>query len=140
MVTALKDHAVLAFFKGVLLKDPHNLLVAPGKHSQSDRQFRFTRLEEILAIEEVIARYIQEAIELEREGKVVELKKDTEPIPEELAAVFMSSPEVERAFFALTPGRQRGYLLHFNQAKQSKTRVSRIEKYLPWILDGKGIH
>ena len=140
MITALKNHAVLAFFKGVLLKDPHNLLVAPGKHSQSDRQFRFTQMEEILKNEEIISSYIQEAIQIEKDGREVDFQKSQDPIPIELQQKFAELPELRQAFFTLTPGRQRGYLLHFNQAKQSKTRTSRIEKYIPWILDGKGIH
>jgi uncharacterized protein YdeI (YjbR/CyaY-like superfamily) len=140
MVTALKPHAVLSFFKGVLLKDPHHLLVAPGKNSQSDRQFRFTQVEDILDNEAIIAAYIQEAIQIEKDGREVDFQKSQDPIPIELQQKFAELPELRQAFFALTPGRQRGYLLHFNQAKQSKTRLSRIEKYIPWILDGTGIH
>lgn len=140
IATALKDCAVLAFFKGVLLKDAEQLLVAPGKHSQSDRQFRFTSLQQIRDMEATVKAYIYEALEIEKAGTEVELKKELEPLPEELIQRFGEEPALEVAFKALTPGRQRGYILHFSQAKQSATRLSRIEKCRTKIMHGKGFH
>lgn len=139
-VSALKESAVLSFFKGVLLKDQAKLLEAPGENSQSVRLAKFTNLDQIKDHEQVLRSYIVEAIEIEKQGKKVHFKKNPEPIPEELEHVFEQKPEVEKAFYALTPGRQRGYILHFSQPKQSKTRVSRIEKYIPRIMEGLGFH
>lgn len=140
IVTALKDYACLAFFKGVLLKDPDKLLIAPGKSSQSDRQFRFTNADDILKLESTIKAYIHEAIEVEKAGLKVNFKKNLEPIPEELLQKFEAYPDLKTAFEALTPGRQRGYILHFSAPKQSATRTSRIEKCIDKIMTGKGFH
>lgn len=132
----LKEYATIAFFKGTLLKDSINILVAPGESSQSIRQLRFTDVNKIREIESTIKDYIYEAIEVEKLGLKVTVKKKPEPIPEELQQKLGGNPEFKTAFEALTPGRQRGYILHFSQSKQSGTRVSRIEKCTPKILNG----
>ena len=138
--TAFREYAALAFFKGALLKDPEHILIAPGENSQSNLQARFTSVEEILAKEDILAAYIREAIEVEKSGKQVALKETSDyPMPEELLQAMQANPDLKTAFEALTPGRQRGYLLHFASAKQSKTRTARIEKYTPKILAGKGM-
>ncbi len=138
MVTAFKDHAVLSFFKGVLLKDSHKLLVSPGVSSQANRQFRFTKASQIIEQEAIIRSYIFEALEIEKAGLKVEFKRDPETMPEELLDKFEEFPDFKTAFEALTPGRRRGYILHFGQPKQSVTRTSRIEKCMPKIFEGKG--
>ncbi len=140
IATAFKDYAALAFFKGSLLKDPNNILVAPGEHSQASRLAKFTDIEQVENLDDVLRAYIFEAIDLEKTGKQLEFKKDPEPIPAELQAKFDQMPELKTAFEALTPGRQRGYIIHFTQPKQSKTRESRIEKCVEKILRGEGFH
>ena len=140
MVSAMKEYACLAFFKGTLLKDEKGLLVAPGKSSQSSRQLRFTEVNDILQMEAMLKAYIYEALEVEKAGLKVQFKKNPEPIPKELQDKLDENPEFKTAFEALTPGRQRGYILHFSQPKHSKTRVTRIEKCIPQILDGLGMH
>ncbi len=140
IVTALRDYAALAFFKGTLLKDTHGLLVAPGERSQAARQLRFTDIQTIREKEVMIKTYIHQAIEVEKAGLQVQFKKNREPLPEELIQQFEKDPELKAAFNALTPGKQRGYLIHFSQPKQSVTRVSRIEKCIPKILKGEGMH
>jgi uncharacterized protein YdeI (YjbR/CyaY-like superfamily) len=138
IISAFKDFAGLNFFKGALLKDSEGLLTSPGESSQSARYMKFTKLDDIKKLESTIKTYIQEAIELEKSGKKVEFKKNLEPIPDELIQKFQENPGLKEAFDALTPGRQRGYILHFSQPKQSKTREARIEKQIPKILDGLG--
>lgn len=140
MVTAFKEYAALAFFKGALLEDLHGILVAPGESSQSARQVRFTSVKGILELEPILKAYIYEAIEVEKAGLKVKFKKNPEPIPEELLKKFNEEPALKTAFKALTPGRQRGYILHFSQPAQSKTRESRIEKCMENILKGKGLN
>ena len=140
MVTAFKAYATLAFFKGALLKDPHHILVSPGEHSQASRQIRFTAVKDIMAMESILKEYIYEAIEIEKAGLKVHFKKEPEPMPAELRRILDESPGLKSAFEGLTPGRQRGYILHFSQPKQSKTRVARIEKCRDKILNGKGFH
>lgn len=140
-LSALKESVVLGFFKGALLKDPAGILEKPGENTQAARQISFTRLAEIDAAESTLKAYLQEAIEVEKAGLEVELKKTSEfDVPEEFLVKLEENPELQEAFEALTPGRQRGYLLYFAGAKQSKTRTSRVEKYIPKILDGKGFH
>ncbi len=139
ILAAFKDFCSVSFFKGTLLKDPEGVLESPGPSSQAVRQFKFTNLEQIAEMEPVIKTYLQEAIEIEEAGLKVEFKKNPEPIPDELQQKFDQDPAFEAAFLALTPGRQRGYILYFSGAKQSATRVSRIEKYLPQIFEGKGM-
>lgn len=139
IVSALKDYCAISFFKGVLLQDAHKILEKPGPNSQSDRLLKFTSLQQIIDIEDTIKAYIFEAIEVEKAGLKVEYKaKDDLDYPEELLAKFEEQPEVKDAFEALTPGRKRGYILHFTQPKQSQTRTKRIEKMIPKILEGKG--
>ena len=140
LVTAFKEFCCISFFKGVLLKDEHQLLEAPGENSQSVRFMKFTNVNDIKAYETYIKAYIFEAIDVEKAGLKVAFKKEPEPIPEELLEVFKATPELKTAFEALTPGRQRCYILHFSQAKQSKTRMARIQKYIPKIVAGKGFH
>lgn len=140
MVSALKDYCCISFFKGSLLSDSKNLLVKPGPNSQAARLFKFIGVDEIVAIESDIKAYIFESIEVEKAGLNVTFKKNPEPIPPELESKFNEDPVLKTAFEALTPGRQRGYIIHFSQPKQEKTRVSRIEKCIPMILSGIGLH
>ncbi|HBL45827.1 YdeI/OmpD-associated family protein [Gimesia sp.] len=140
LIGAFKDNCVLSFFKGALLKDDLGILTKPGENTQAGRVVRFTSLQEIIELEPVLKAYIAEAIEVEKAGLKVDVKKEAEPIPAEFQKKLDESPALQTAFEALTPGRQRGYLMHFSAAKQSKTREARVEKYIPQILDGKGIH
>ena len=141
MVVAFKEHCVISFLKGALLKDPKELLQSLGENTQGGRVIKFTDVKTILKLESVIKAYIFEAIEIEKAGLKVESKKVSDyNMPEELTAKFKKMPEFKKAFEALTPGRQKGYLLHFSQAKQSATREARIEKYIPLIMKGKGIN
>lgn len=141
IVSALKDYCAVSFFKGVLLSDPNKILVAPGENSQSARMIKFTELSQINGLEAIIKQYLGEAIQIECSGQKVEFKAKTELVlPEELYQKFIELPELQSAFEALTPGRQRGYVLHISSAKQSATRISRIEKCIPAILAGKGMH
>jgi len=140
LIHGFKEYCALLFHKGALLKDPHGILIQQTENVQAARQIRFTDVQEIDEMQLILKDYIYEAIEVEKAGLQVELKKNTEyDIPEELQNKFVEIPDLKTAFEALTPGRQRGYLLYFSAAKQSKTRESRIEKYLPHILDGKGL-
>ncbi|MFN2144359.1 MAG: YdeI/OmpD-associated family protein [Anaerolineales bacterium] len=139
ILAAFKEYSSVGFFKGVLLKDPAGILASPGANSQAVRQIRVTSLEQVEELEPVIRAYLQEAIEIEKAGLKVEFRKNPEPVPDELQQKFDEDPAFEAAFLALTPGRQRGYILYFSSAKQSATRVSRIEKYLPQIFEGKGM-
>jgi len=141
ILSNLKDASVLSFLKGVLLSDEKSLLIKPGENSQSARYLKFTSPEEITNLKGVIQSYIYEAIELERAGvKVDFIEKSALTYPEELKEKWLVNPEFKAAFEKLTPGRKRGYNLYFTAPKQSKTRTSRIEKYIPKILMGKGIH
>lgn len=140
LIHGFKDYCALLFHKGVLLKDTENILVQQTKYVQSARQLRFTSLEEIIYLEKTIKTYIFEAIEVEKAGLEVKMKKTSEfEMPEELQIKFEEDPDFKAAFKALTPGRQRGYLLHFSQAKQAKTREARIEKNREKILKGEGL-
>lgn len=139
LIHGFKEYCALLFHKGALLKDTENILVKQTENVQAARQIRFAALQEIVGSEPTIKAYIFEAIEVEKAGLEVKMKKTSEfDIPEELQKKFKENPDLENAFNALTPGRQRGYLLYFSQAKQSKTRESRIERSLPYIFDGKG--
>ena len=120
------------------MQDPEHLLEKPGENSQAARLMKFTQVEQITAKPETIKAYIYEAIEIEKAGLKVNFKKNPEPLPEELIERFTQDPELESAFNALTPGRQRGYILHFSQAKQTQTRIARIEKCKEKIMSGKG--
>jgi uncharacterized protein YdeI (YjbR/CyaY-like superfamily) len=139
LIHGFKEYCALLFHKGVLLKDTNEILIQQTENVQSARQIRFTNLQEIIDLKSVIKTYIFEAIEVEKAGLEVKMKKTSEfKMPDELKQAFENNPDLETAFYDLTPGRQRGYLLYFSQAKQSKTRESRIEKSMPKIFDGKG--
>jgi len=141
LIHGFKEYCALLFHKGALLKDSENILVQQTKNVQAARQLRFTSAKEIGALEATIKAYIFEAIEAEKAGLEVPMKKTSEyEYPEELLLKFKEDPSFKTAFEALTPGRQRGYLLHFSQAKQSATRISRIEKNTPKIFEGKGFN
>lgn len=140
LIHGFKEYCALLFHKGALLTDPHGILVQQTKNVQAARQIRFANVQEIEERQLIVKSYIDEAIAVEKAGLQVEFKKNTEyTIPEELQDKFVELPDLKTAFEALTPGRQRGYLLHFSSPKQSKTRTSRIEKYLPHIFNGKGM-
>jgi len=139
MIGAFKESCVISFVKGALLKDPHRILVKPGENTQAVRVIRFTNVQKIVELEEVLKAYIQEAIEVENAGLKVPLKSKPEPLPQELKAKFAETPALKTAFAALTPGRQRAYILYFSSAKQSETRTSRIEKHVKRILSGKAL-
>lgn len=140
LMHGFKEYCALLFMKGALLKDPKKLLVAQTENVQSARQIRFTNVQEITKLESALKAYIRDAIKVEKSGAKVEFKKTNEfKMPEEFKAKLNKSAALKKAFEALTPGRQRGYLLHFSSAKQSKTREARVEKYIPQILDGKGL-
>ncbi|MFE1243089.1 YdeI family protein [Fictibacillus sp. NPDC058756] len=141
LMHGFKDYCALLFHKGALLKDPHGILIQQTENVQAARQIRFTDVQEIVEMESIIKDYIFEAIEVEKAGLNVELKKHTEYIiPDELQNKFDDSPALKTAFEALTPGRQTAYILYFSKPKQSRTRMSRVEKYLKQILDGKGLN
>lgn len=140
LIHGFKEYCALLFHKGALLQDAHGLLIQQTENVQGARQIRFTNVQEIVATESILKAYIHEAIEVEKTGLEVEFKKNEEfIIPEELHNKFDDIPALKTAFEALTPGRQRAYILYFSQAKQSKTRESRIEKCMQKILDGKGL-
>ncbi|WP_174615777.1 YdeI/OmpD-associated family protein [Virgibacillus ihumii] len=141
LIHGFKKYCALLFHKGVLLKDPNNILIQQTENTQSARQIRFTNVQEIMDKENILKTYIQNAIEVEKSGLEVEFKKTSEyTVPEELQAKFDEMPALKTAFDSLTPGRQRAYLFYFSGAKQSKTRSSRVEKYMQKILDGKGLN
>jgi uncharacterized protein YdeI (YjbR/CyaY-like superfamily) len=140
LIHVFKEYCALLFFKGVLLKDPNGILVQQTKHVQAARQIRFTNIREIVKLQAILKAYINEAVEVEKAGLKVKLKKTAEfNIPEEFRTKLDQMPALKKAFRALTPGRQRAYLLYFSAAKQSKTRESRVEKYKQQILKGKGL-
>lgn len=141
LIHGFKDYCALLFFKGALLKDADLILIQQTKNVQAARQARFTSVSEIAKNKKALKTYIYEAIEVEKAGLKVPLKKTKEfNMPEEFKKTLDENAELKKAFKALTPGRQRGYLLYFSTPKQSKTRVSRIEKYTPAILDGRGFN
>jgi uncharacterized protein YdeI (YjbR/CyaY-like superfamily) len=141
IIHGLKESCALAFFKGVLLNDANGILVKPGENTQSGRWIKFTSVREIVEMEAIVKAYIHEAIEVEKAGLKVTLKKTSDfIIAEEFQNHLDENPALKTAFEALTPGRQRAYLLHFSAPKQSKTRVSRVEKCMPQILNGKGLN
>lgn len=141
LVHTLKDACALAFLKGALLKDPHGLLVKPGENTQAGRWMKFSSLQQIAGCEAVLREYLQEAVEVEKAGLDVSYKGTADyPVPAELQFKLDTAPHFRAAFEALTPGRQRGYLLHFAAPKQAKTRAGRIEKWTPQILCGRGMH
>ena len=140
LIHGFKEYCALLFHKGALLKDPHGILIQQTENVQAARQIRFTSVQEIDEMQLILKAYIDEAIEVEKAGLQVDYKKTTEYIiPEELQNKFVEIPDLKTAFEALTPGRQRAYIFYFSAPKQSKTRDSRVEKYLPHILGGKGL-
>ena len=139
MLGVFKDSCVLSFIKGQLLPDPKGLLALPGPNSREGRILRFTQLNQATLLENDIRNFLQEAIQVERSGKKSETAPPPQVLPDELLQKFAEHPGLEPAFFALTPGRQRGYLIHFSGAKQSPTRLSRIENCIPKIFEGKGM-
>jgi uncharacterized protein YdeI (YjbR/CyaY-like superfamily) len=141
LMHVFKEYCALLFFKGALLKDNSGILVQQTKNVQAARQIRFIHVREIVKMTPILKTYIYEAIEVEEAGLKVTLKKTAEfKIPEEFQKKLATTPALKKAFHALTPGRQRAYLLHFSAPKQSKTRESRIEKATQQILDGKGLN
>lgn len=139
VIHGFKDYCALLFMKGALMDDPEEILIQQTENVQSGRQIRFTSLREIEEMEPVLAAYIRKAVQIEKSGAKVEKKKTEDyPVPEELIRKFEEDPILHEAFEALTPGRKRGYLLHFSSAKQSSTRAARIDKCREKILAGKG--
>lgn len=140
LIHVFKDYCALLFFKGALLKDPKGILVQQTANVQAARQLRFTSLQVVAKQQRTIKAYIYEACEVEESGAKVPMKKTKEfEMPEEFQKKLDKSAALKKSFHALTPGRQRGYLLYFSQAKQAKTREARIEKYMPQIMAGKGL-
>ncbi|MDE1940313.1 MAG: YdeI/OmpD-associated family protein [Alphaproteobacteria bacterium] len=137
IIQGFKEYCALGFFQGALLKDPKKLLVQLGR-VQAGRVMKFTSVKEIAAQAAVIKAYLREAVAAAKAGMKVETKPPKIPLPGELTAMFRKNPRFKRAFEALTPGRQRGYLFHFTGAKQSATRSARIEKAMPAIFEGRG--
>lgn len=141
LIHVFKEYCALLFFKGALLNNADGILIQQTENVQSARQIRFTSLKQIVNMEALIKAYIYEAIEVEKAGLKVELKKPTEfKVAEEFKKELDKTPALQKAFNALTPGRQRAYLLHFSAPKQSKTREARIKKSIPQILNGKGLN
>jgi uncharacterized protein YdeI (YjbR/CyaY-like superfamily) len=141
LLGAFKDSCIISFLKGALLSDTENLLMKAGENTQAARIIKFTSVKDIVKIKSILKTYIFEAVEIEKAGLKVEPKKHSEyNVPEELKNQFKQKPDFKKAFEALTPGRQRGYLLYFSDSKQSKTREARIEKYTQRIMSGKGIN
>jgi uncharacterized protein YdeI (YjbR/CyaY-like superfamily) len=138
-IWGFKDDCVIGFFKGVLLKDPDGVLAAPGENSRSVRIMRFRSIPEIVGSQAALRAFIQNAVEVEAAGLKVDLPKDDLELPEELVDRLDGDPDLREAFETLTPGRRRGYVLHFSQPKHSATREARIAKCAPRILEGKGM-
>jgi uncharacterized protein YdeI (YjbR/CyaY-like superfamily) len=140
LIHGFKEYCALLFFKGALLKDPKAILIQQTENVQSARQIRFTSVREIVEMKPILKAYIREAIEVEKAGLKVKLKKTSDlKVPEEFQNKLDENPSLKKAFAALTPGRQRGYLFYFSAAKQPKTREARVEKCMPQILKGKGL-
>lgn len=140
LIHGFKEYCALLFFKGALLKDPKGILIQQTEHVQAARQIRFTNVRKIVAMKPILKAYILEAIEVEKAGLKVKLKKTSDfKVAEEFKKKLDENAALKKAFAALTPGRQKGYLLYFSAAKQSKTREARVEKCMPQILKGKGL-
>jgi len=141
LIHTFKEYCALLFFKGALLKDAKGILIQQTKNVQAARQIRFTTVREIVKMKPILKAYIKEAIEVEKAGLKVNLKKTSEfKMPEEFQNKLDEMPALKKAFYALTPGRQRGYLLYLSDPKQSQTRAARVEKCTPRILNGKGLN
>ena len=141
LIHGFKEYCALLFFKGALLNDPNGILIQQTKNVQSARQIRFTNVQEIVKLEKILKAYVYDAIELERAGLKVKLKKTSEfKMPEEFQKKLNKNKALRTAFEKLTPGRQRAYIFYFSQARQSRTREERVEKYTKQILNGKGLN
>ena len=140
IIQPFKARCGFMFFKGALLDDPDGFLEAPGPNSRAARRMMFDSVEAVDRMAPDLRAFIEQAVRVEQAGLRVEVRRAPEPVPDELVAMFDTVPGLKTAFEALTPGRQRGYLLHFSGARQSKTRTARIEKHVPRILEGRGIH
>ncbi len=140
IIQGFKETCALLFCKGALLKDANGILKKPGENTQAARRIPFTNVREIVEMEPILKAYIHEAIGVEEAGLEVNFKKNPEPVPEELQNRLDEIPALKAAFDALTPGRQRAYILYFSAPKQSQTRASRVEKYRRQILKGKGLN
>jgi uncharacterized protein YdeI (YjbR/CyaY-like superfamily) len=141
LIHGFKEYCALLFFKGALLKDANGILIQQTKNVQAARQIRFTNVREIVKMKSILKTYIYEAIEVEKTGLKVKMKKTSDfKVPQEFQNKLNKIPALKTAFYALTPGRQRAYIFYFSQAKQSKTRESRVEKYMQQILNGKGLN
>jgi uncharacterized protein YdeI (YjbR/CyaY-like superfamily) len=141
LIHVFKEYCALLFFKGALLKDANGILIQQTKNTQSSRQIRFTNVREIIEMEPIVKAYINEAIDVEKAGLKVNYKKTREfIIPDEFQDKLDAIPALKTAFDALTPGRQRAYILHFSAPKQSKTREARVERCMEQILNGKGLN
>jgi uncharacterized protein YdeI (YjbR/CyaY-like superfamily) len=140
IIIPLKESCALMFCKGALLNDAKGILIKPGENTQAGRWIKFTNVRQIVEMETVLKAIIYEAIEVEKAGLKVNFKRNPEPVPEEFQNKLAEIPALKTAFDALTPGRQRAYILYFSAPKQSKTRESRVEKWLPQILNGKGLN
>ena len=140
LIHVFKEYCAFLFFKGALLKDTDGILIQQTENVQGARQARFTNIQEVIEREAALKAYIFEAIEVEKAGLKVTLKKTKDfPVAEEFQTKLDAVPALKKAFEVLTPSRQKGYLLHFSSAKQSKTREARIEKSIPQIMNGKGL-
>jgi len=141
VIQGFKDYCALLFLKGFLLNDPDGILVKTGENTRVGRQIRFTGIQEIIKREATLKTYIYQAVEVEKAGLKSEVKKDAKPkIPEEFQSKLEKTPALKKAFHALTPGRQKAYIFYFSAPKQSKTRVSRVEKCTRQILEGRGLN
>jgi uncharacterized protein YdeI (YjbR/CyaY-like superfamily) len=140
ILQGFKEFCALLFAKGALLNDPNSILEKPGENTQAARRIPFTNVREIVEMKAILKAYIHEAMEVEKAGLKVNFKKNPEPIPEEFQNKLDQIPALKTAFDALTPGRQRGYILYFSAPKQSKTRESRVEKWMQQILNGRGLN
>ena len=141
LIHGFKEYCAILFFKGALLKDPKKILIQQTENTQSTRQVRFTSTAEVRRKKPAIKALVKQAMEVEKAGLRVTLKKTSEyEMPEEFRKKLDSNPSLKKAFYRLTPGRQRGYLFYFSQAKQSATRAARVEKCIPAIMDGKGLN
>lgn len=140
IIQGFKEFCALLFCKGALLNDPSGILKKPGENTQAARRIPFTHVREIAELAPILKAYIYEAIEAEKAGLEVNFKKQPELVPEEFQNQLAEIPALKTAFDALTPGRQRAYILYFSAPKQSKTRASRVEKWMPQILNGKGLN
>jgi uncharacterized protein YdeI (YjbR/CyaY-like superfamily) len=140
IIQGFKEFCALLFCKGALLNDPNGILKQPGKNTQAARRIPFTNVREIVEMEPILKACIYEAIEVEKAGLKVNFERNPEPVPEELQNKLDEIAALKTAFDALTPGRQRAYILYFSAAKQSATRESRVEKCMQQILNGKGLN